>query len=74
MTVRTLSRRDAEAKWLAWFADAGRKPLPFQREVWKRWLNGESGMLHTPTGSGKTLAAVGGVLHAASVSCRHRAD
>ncbi|KGQ18108.1 ATP-dependent helicase [Lysobacter dokdonensis DS-58] len=45
-----------------WFEAQGWKPLPFQREVWKRWKAGESGLLHTPTGSGKTLAAFGGPL------------
>ncbi|QSX78672.1 ligase-associated DNA damage response DEXH box helicase [Agrilutibacter solisilvae] len=45
-----------------WFATRGWRPLPFQREVWARWLAGESGLLHTPTGSGKTLAAFGGAL------------
>ncbi|MCY7354004.1 MAG: ligase-associated DNA damage response DEXH box helicase [Lysobacter sp.] len=46
----------------AWFKAQGWKPLPFQREVWQRYLDGESGLLHTPTGSGKTLAAFGGPL------------
>jgi ATP-dependent Lhr-like helicase len=46
----------------AWFASQGWSPMPFQREVWARWLAGESGLLHTPTGSGKTLAAFGGPL------------
>lgn len=36
--------------------------MPFQREVWSRYLAGGSGLLHTPTGSGKTLAALGGPL------------
>ncbi|SJZ54236.1 ATP-dependent helicase Lhr and Lhr-like helicase [Lysobacter spongiicola DSM 21749] len=36
--------------------------MPFQRELWRRYLAGESGLLHTPTGSGKTLAAFGGAL------------
>ncbi|MUV12921.1 ligase-associated DNA damage response DEXH box helicase [Noviluteimonas gilva] len=45
-----------------WFESQGWKPLPFQREMWKRWKAGESGLLHTPTGSGKTLAAFGGPL------------
>lgn len=52
----------AFAPLTAWFASQGWKPLPFQREVWKRYLAGESGLLHTPTGSGKTLAAIGGPL------------
>lgn len=46
----------------AWFRAQGWRPLPFQREVWRRYLAGESGLLHTPTGSGKTLAALGGPL------------
>ena len=49
-------------RWRAWFAQRGWRPLPFQREVWRRYLAGESGLLHTPTGSGKTLAAFGGPL------------
>lgn len=53
-------RRMAPLK--AWFDAQGWRALPFQREVWARWLAGESGLLHTPTGSGKTLAAFGGPL------------
>lgn len=45
-----------------WLGTRGWKPLPFQRECWRRYLAGESGLLHTPTGSGKTLAAFGGPL------------
>lgn len=45
-----------------WFASRGWTPLPYQREAWKRYLDGESGLIHTPTGSGKTLAAFGGPL------------
>ncbi|HEY0296931.1 MAG TPA: ligase-associated DNA damage response DEXH box helicase [Bordetella sp.] len=44
----------------AWFVARGWKAARFQREVWRRYLDGESGLLHTPTGSGKTLAAFGG--------------
>ncbi len=46
----------------AWFASRGWTPAQFQKTVWRRFLRGESGLLHTPTGSGKTLAAAGGVL------------
>ncbi|GHA71928.1 ligase-associated DNA damage response DEXH box helicase [Cognatilysobacter bugurensis] len=53
---------DAQSRLDAWFATRGWAPLPFQRDVWARYLAGESGLLHTPTGSGKTLAALGGVL------------
>ncbi|HEX4481993.1 MAG TPA: ligase-associated DNA damage response DEXH box helicase [Rudaea sp.] len=47
---------------LDWFAQRAWTVAPFQREVWRRFLRGESGLLHTPTGSGKTLAAFGGPL------------
>lgn len=56
------ARRDREAPLAAWFAARGWKPAPFQRETWRRYLDGESGLLHTPTGSVKTLAAFGGPL------------
>jgi len=46
----------------AWFAARGWKPLAFQRQAWRHYLAGESGLVHTPTGSGKTLAAYGGAL------------
>ncbi len=45
-----------------WFALRGWKPAPFQREVWRRYRQGQSGLLVTPTGSGKTLAMLGGPL------------
>lgn len=45
-----------------WFAARGWTPLPFQRQAWRHYLAGESGLIHTPTGSGKTLAAFGGPL------------
>jgi len=51
-----------EGPLAAWFAARGWKPAAFQRETWRRYLAGESGLLHTPTGSGKTLAAFGGPL------------
>lgn len=50
------------ARLQGWFASRGWKPLPFQRQAWRHYLAGESGLIHTPTGSGKTLAAFGGVL------------
>ena len=40
-----------------WFADNGWRAFDFQREVWRAYLNGESGLVHSATGSGKTLAA-----------------
>lgn len=56
------NKTEAERTLRAWFETRGWSPLPFQREVWKRYLAGESGLVHTPTGSGKTLAAFGGPL------------
>ena len=46
----------------AWFASRGWAPLPFQKAMWRHYLAGQSGLLHTPTGSGKTLAMFGGPL------------
>src|SRR4051812_2171513 len=43
-----------------WFKSRGFRPAPFQKETWKAYANGESGLVHVPTGSGKTLAAFGG--------------
>ena len=40
----------------AWFAQLGWTPFAFQRETWKAYLAGESGLLNAPTGSGKTYA------------------
>lgn len=56
------ARRGWDASMAAWFHARGWKPAAFQREVWQRYLDGQSGLLHTPTGSGKTLAAFGGPL------------
>jgi ATP-dependent Lhr-like helicase len=52
----------ATAALTRWFADQGWRPAPFQRELWRHWARGASGLLVTPTGSGKTLAAFGGLL------------
>ncbi|KGK58685.1 ATP-dependent Lhr-like helicase [Xanthomonas arboricola] len=62
MTAAQQTRGTPLQQWRDWFAQRGWAPLPFQRDVWKRYLDGESGLLHTPTGSGKTLAAFGGPL------------
>jgi ATP-dependent Lhr-like helicase len=45
-----------------WFVSKGWTPLDFQREVWRAFLNGESGLVHAATGTGKTLAAWWGPL------------
>ncbi len=44
------------------FAERGWEPFDFQREVWGRYLAGESGLVHSATGTGKTLAAFLGPL------------
>ena len=46
---------------LKFFKAQNWKPFPFQIELWKNYLKGESGLLHVPTGSGKTYAAVMGI-------------
>jgi len=38
-------------------ASTGRRPLAYQREAWRGYLAGRSGLVHAPTGTGKTLAA-----------------
>ena len=38
------------------FAARGWKPFKFQKETWKAYKGGESGLVHAPTGTGKTYA------------------
>ena len=45
-----------------WFESRGWAPFEFQREVWRAYLAGESGLIHAATGTGKTLAAWWGPL------------
>ena len=40
-----------------WFARHQWEPFPFQEEVWRSYLAGESGLIHAATGTGKTYAA-----------------
>jgi ATP-dependent helicase Lhr and Lhr-like helicase len=44
--------------WIA--SSRGGRVAAFQREAWRAWGTGESGLIYAPTGSGKTLAALGG--------------
>ncbi|TWU26297.1 putative ATP-dependent helicase Lhr [Novipirellula galeiformis] len=39
-----------------YFANIGWKPFRFQRSVWKAYMQGCSGLVHSATGTGKTLA------------------
>jgi ATP-dependent Lhr-like helicase len=45
-----------------WFTSEGWQPFPFQEEVWRAYLAGESGLIHAATGTGKTYAAFMGPL------------
>ncbi|MFI5134943.1 MAG: DEAD/DEAH box helicase, partial [Chitinophagales bacterium] len=47
---------DSQKKIDEWFESKGWKSFSFQREVWKKYLRGYSGLLNAPTGSGKTMA------------------
>ena len=40
-----------------WFGARGWQVFDFQREAWRAYLRGESGLIHAATGTGKTLAA-----------------
>ena len=48
----------------AWFTSRGWRPMPFQRQCWRAYLEGASGLIQVPTGSGKTYAAVMGPIAA----------
>ncbi|HEY4130020.1 MAG TPA: ligase-associated DNA damage response DEXH box helicase [Gemmatimonadaceae bacterium] len=50
------------ARLETWFARRSWVPFDFQREVWRAYAAGESGLIHAATGTGKTLAAWGGPL------------
>lgn len=39
-----------------WFKSKGWETFEFQREAWRAYLDGKSGLLNAPTGSGKTYA------------------
>tara|TARA_B100000989_G_scaffold296452_1_gene279731 strand:+ start:1688 stop:4105 length:2418 start_codon:yes stop_codon:yes gene_type:complete len=45
-----------------WFKSQNWKVQAFQKECWKAYAQGKSGMLHAPTGSGKTYALWGGIV------------
>jgi len=57
-----MTRSEALRRLESWFGERGWSSLPFQRRMWRHYLEGASGLLHTPTGSGKTLAMFGGPL------------
>src|SRR5690606_17765329 len=41
----------------SWFRSRRWKPFDYQREVWRGYRSGQSGLVHAATGTGKTLAA-----------------
>jgi len=49
--------RAATKRVTDWFASQGWKAAPFQRQTWRAYLSGQSGLIHAPTGTGKTHAA-----------------
>lgn len=40
-----------------WFHSRGWTPFDYQRDVWRAYADGKSGLIHAPTGVGKTYAA-----------------
>ncbi|MCB0558429.1 MAG: ligase-associated DNA damage response DEXH box helicase [Lewinellaceae bacterium] len=45
-----------------WFEQQGWQPFPFQREAWRHYLDGYSGLVNAPTGTGKTYSLAMGIL------------
>lgn len=52
-----MTKSAAERLIIQWFSLSGKKQLPFQKEAWKSYFEGESGLISVPTGAGKTYAA-----------------
>lgn len=50
----------AKKQWTGWLAQHAMAPAKFQKQAWKAFEDGLSGLISAPTGSGKTLAALGG--------------
>ena len=48
---------NAATKIKYWFNENGWTQFRFQREAWRAYFEGRSGLIHSPTGSGKSLAA-----------------
>ena len=42
----------------AWFKQQGWQAFPFQKEAWRAYLSGKSGLVNAPTGSGKTYSLI----------------
>ncbi len=61
---------EARAAIQRWFEARGWEPLAFQREAWKAYRAGLSGLIHAPTGIGKTYAAAFGAMTDALTAAR----
>lgn len=46
--------------WEQWLRQHKGSPFPFQKQTWRAYLQGDSGLVHAPTGLGKTYAVWGG--------------
>ena len=51
-----MNARDAD-QLERWFEGNGWQPFAFQRDVWRAYADGASGLIHAATGTGKTYAA-----------------
>ncbi|PEN11167.1 DNA ligase-associated DEXH box helicase [Longibacter salinarum] len=47
---------EAESRLEDWFSDRGWSPFDYQRDVWRAYRDGDSGLVHAPTGTGKTYS------------------
>jgi ATP-dependent Lhr-like helicase len=56
-TTNSGSQSAAVTRVDAWFASRNWQPFDFQRQTWSAYLEGRSGLIHSPTGTGKTQAA-----------------
>ena len=63
--MTSLATHPSARKSEQWFEQNNWTVFDFQRDAWKAWHSGKSGLIHSPTGSGKTLAAWLGPLQSA---------
>jgi ATP-dependent Lhr-like helicase len=56
MHTSDAKNRSPQKVILDYFHARGQKPFRFQRETWKAYCDGFSGLVHSATGTGKTLA------------------
>lgn len=56
--VETLTEEMLLQRGEDWFAGRGWQSFSFQREAWRAYLDGKSGLVNAPTGSGKTYSLI----------------